>query len=231
MFIACQYYLKISAFLVPTKTCCLKYLFYLIKQDIICAACAKCCTEHLKILTHAVLFYIIYLQAEKSHRCYLKFESIFQDIPFSFLALSINFALNNSGLWCSHQVFVITPFFLHTDCVSLLASCLPGACLPLCFYGWCPQPGGQECSASLVPMLILLGSGWTPLKSLLKFPPHLPLPASFQVEWITFLLVPKHLCCGCMYFFLLYFYRSLNVCLSPPVIVTLKGSVYKFSLA
>lgn len=45
----------------------LQIFFYLIKQGIICATHVNFCTEHLKNLPHAVLFFHIYLQGEKSH--------------------------------------------------------------------------------------------------------------------------------------------------------------------
>ena len=45
------------------------FFFYLIKQDIICAAHVNFCTEHLQNFTH-VLFSIIYLQGETSHICH-----------------------------------------------------------------------------------------------------------------------------------------------------------------
>ena len=113
----------------------------------------------------------------------LKFGSIFEDmIPFAFLTWSINFSLSNSGLSCwQHQAFLIPPPFLFTDCVPVLASCLPGIvclCAFTCVGPWRP---GIPSSMFLVPVegpLVLLGSD----QSLLNF---LIFPSSpLQCEWV-----------------------------------------------
>lgn len=106
------------------------------------------------------------------------------------------------------------------------------ASVPFCVLSpaWGP---GMHLSISFVPvkgLLVLPGSGQTPLRSLLKSPPHLPPtlpPVRVNFPSSSF---PRPVAPGACISASVY-YRYTCACLPLPVMVTLKGSVYEFSLA
>ena len=139
-----RYHLKVFAFPLPTRMCCLAFFFYIIKRDIVWAANINFL---LKILEkcNACCSFFHYLFTERNYTYVNVWKYILGNDNFShFLFLIVIFLNRVEYNAKQHQAYLTPSVPPHRLCPHM-ASCLPDPCLALCLPVRCPQPGDGDC--------------------------------------------------------------------------------------